>query len=818
MSLVPPGQQSPYPVATTNNNGVAVPPVSNLRDTFEMSPQVNAQPTQSFDFWGFLQRRKYLIALFSIIGCFLGYLNYTKSPKLYSSSTRLLVLTQAPPSIVNGNVLLNQKSSLPNHSSLLVSEMILGNAVSEGGLDRLDTFATTGNPVGALKSMIRVVPEKGDTLRISCSGPESTELPGILNQVVESYRREIVEDSQAVNEQTVELIEKLAGKLSDEKEDLEVDRLKLWKELDISSINEVGGVTNPFTRKLAELRSHKDDLELNIADIRLRIDQLVKSVSASEKAESKPDPLEFRIAAMEAREYLNAQTASEEGSASANPQVIQQRQSLQQRVWDIEGQISDLQSQLWERKQVVGAGHGDVITLKKQVKYWQGKAAKIRTQMAELELSTEEKQAMSSESVKLRESENRDMIRMYYIALDKKKEGLQTKIEGLEKRIETVSGQAAAVGEKIVKLNVIQKTIEKKEQAVDVILDRLKEMNVVADNYTMTKIRVLDEPKNGSQIAPSFTKCLATATMLAALLGMGLAFLIDQSELSFRSPAEILSHLQLPVVGKVPRIRTKGLNPAKGNAELIAAHRPASSEAESFRDVRTSLFFRANNEDIKTLLFTSPSPGDGKSTTAANMAISIAQAGKRVVLVDADFRRPRVNRYFGEDLDNGLLDVMSGEIELEEAIKATELQSGLSLITAGGHPKNPGELVTSEAFRKAIEKLREQFDYVLIDSPPVLAVSDSVTIASLVDGVYLVSRIRKGVKLTARKAKDSLDNVHARWMGLIVNDVDQNPYYNEYGYQYGSYAYYGSSSYRTYYETDKVPVNNRSRISSTVNS
>ena len=180
-----------------------------------------------------------------------------------------------------------------------------------------------------------------------------------------------------------------------------------------------------------------------------------------------------------------------------------------------------------------------------------------------------------------------------------------------------------------------------------------------------------------------------------------------------------------------------------------------------------------------------------------------------------------MNRYFGEDLDNGLLDVMSGEIELEEAIRATELQSGLSLITAGGHPKNPGELVTSEAFRKAIEKLREQFDYVLIDSPPVLAVSDSVTIASLVDGVYLVSRIRKGVKLTAKKAKDSLDNVHARWMGLIVNDVDQNPYYNEYGYQYGSYAYYGSSSYRTYYETDKVPGNNstnRSRISSTVNS
>ena len=125
-----------------------------------------------------------------------------------------------------------------------------------------------------------------------------------------------------------------------------------------------------------------------------------------------------------------------------------------------------------------------------------------------------------------------------------------------------------------------------------------------------------------------------------------------------------------------------------------------ASESESFRDVRTGLFFRSSHEDIKTILMTSPSPGDGKSTTAANLAISIAQAGKRVVLVDADFRRPRIDRYFDEDMEGGLLDVMLGEIELDEVIKPTELQEGLFLITAGGHPKNPGELVTSQVFSR----------------------------------------------------------------------------------------------------------------------
>ena len=138
-----------------------------------------------------------------------------------------------------------------------------------------------------------------------------------------------------------------------------------------------------------------------------------------------------------------------------------------------------------------------------------------------------------------------------------------------------------------------------------------------------------------------------------------------------------------------------------------------------------------------------------------------------------------------------MLGVLSGEIELDEAIQECAIQNELFLLAAGGRPHNPGELVTSEEFRNLIEALREKFDYVLIDSPPVLPVSDPATIASIVDGVYLVTRIRKGVKLTSQKAKETLDRVGANWMGVIVNGVDENPHYSEYGYQYGNYSYYG---------------------------
>ena len=183
------------------------------------------------------------------------------------------------------------------------------------------------------------------------------------------------------------------------------------------------------------------------------------------------------------------------------------------------------------------------------------------------------------------------------------------------------------------------------------------------------------------------------------------------------------------------------------------------------------------------------------------MAVSIAQAGKRVVLIDADFRRPRVDQYFGVDLSPGILDVFAGKVELTDAIEESELQEGLFLLTTGGRPKNPGEVVTSEIFRNLIETLRNQFDFVLIDAPPVLPVADAATIASFADGVYMVTRICKGVKLSAQKAKESLDRVGATWIGIIVNSLDDNQHYSEYGYQYGSYSHYGGT-YGKYYEAN----------------
>ena len=176
-------------------------------------------PQQGLDIWGPLQRRKYLIALFCLIGAGLGYLYYSKTPKIYLSSTQLMISTQAPPTVVDGNFQMD-KVSLTKHSSLLESELVLINASKTGKFSTLKTFKDIPEVfiVEALKEMISIFSETDESLLIVCNGTEQDELPVILNQVVAAYKKIIIDDSQTIGQQTVDLVQKLASNLTDEKQ------------------------------------------------------------------------------------------------------------------------------------------------------------------------------------------------------------------------------------------------------------------------------------------------------------------------------------------------------------------------------------------------------------------------------------------------------------------------------------------------------------------------------------------------------------------------------------------------------------------------
>lgn len=215
---------------------------------------------------------------------------------------------------------------------------------------------------------------------------------------------------------------------------------------------------------------------------------------------------------------------------------------------------------------------------------------------------------------------------------------------------------------------------------------------------------------------------------------------------------------------------------------LITQFKPQSPITEQYRLIRNNLHFSSVDKDIKTIVITSPEPSDGKSTTSANLALVLSQQGKRVLLVDADLRKPSIHYAFNLSNIDGLTSVLTKDITLEQAISKTHL-SNLDILTSGPIPPNPSELLDSKAMELVIEELKLMYEYVVFDTPPILVVTDSQIMASKCDGVVLVVASRKTKRDRARKAKDLLEKANSIMVGVVVNGVEskKSDYYGHYG-------------------------------------
>jgi capsular exopolysaccharide synthesis family protein len=213
--------------------------------------------------------------------------------------------------------------------------------------------------------------------------------------------------------------------------------------------------------------------------------------------------------------------------------------------------------------------------------------------------------------------------------------------------------------------------------------------------------------------------------------------------------------------------------------------------AEAYRVLRTNLIFSSGEPQGRVVLVSSASPGEGKTTTLANLAVSLAQNGAKVLAVDADLRRPTLIGHFGLEPGPGLAEVLGGEAAVDTALRATEVPN-LKVMGSGKVPENPAELVGSDAFRSFLEAQRRAFDRVLIDAPPVLAMADAPVLSSLVDGVVMVVWSEHCSRPALKRALEQVRVVEARLAGVVLNKVDlrRNAYY--YGQYYGEY-------YRRYY-------------------
>lgn len=206
------------------------------------------------------------------------------------------------------------------------------------------------------------------------------------------------------------------------------------------------------------------------------------------------------------------------------------------------------------------------------------------------------------------------------------------------------------------------------------------------------------------------------------------------------------------------------------DSSLIVSQNPKSPISEVYRLLRTKIPFFSKDQELKTVMITSSQPGEGKTTTISNLAVTYAQEGKRVLLIDANMRKPSLHRVFSQINHQGLSTLLTGHSSIQEAVQETSIDN-LWLLPSGPVPAHPSELIDSSGMRELLLQLKEQYDVILVDTPSVLSVSDSVIVSALCDGVIMVAAAGKVKKDHLKKAKEQLDHVNARMLGIVLNRV-----------------------------------------------
>jgi len=343
------------------------------------------------------------------------------------------------------------------------------------------------------------------------------------------------------------------------------------------------------------------------------------------------------------------------------------------------------------------------------------------------------------------------------------------------------------------------------EQLYQAVVERLGQINLAKD-YSGFINEIMEEPEYGAEVWPNVPILLALAIAMGLVFGAGTCGAQEYFDRSFRDPEEIRRDLDLPLLTHVPDLHKKSGSIAAGSRvhySLCTFHRPKSREAEVFRGLRTSLFFSSEGQQCSVIMSTSPNKGDGKSTMVTNLAVSIAQAGYKILLIDCDMRRPSSHKLLGLSNAVGLSNLLAGEKRPGDVIQSTETEN-LSVITSGPAPQNPAELLTSPAFEAFLKSAREKYRFVLLDCPPVLAVADPCIIAPRADGVVMVLRVNADSRPQALRAKEMLQRVNGRILGIVVNasnEATKAGYgrYSEsaygFGYDYGTSRTNGNSGY-----------------------
>jgi capsular exopolysaccharide synthesis family protein len=358
--------------------------------------------------------------------------------------------------------------------------------------------------------------------------------------------------------------------------------------------------------------------------------------------------------------------------------------------------------------------------------------------------------------------------------------------------LEAVKREAQDTNRKSIEYGVLKREVDTNRQLYQDLLTKTKQTGLETE-LKSTNIRVVERAETPSRpVSPNKALNYKVALILGLLLGIGLALGFEHLDNTFKTPEDVKENLPVPFLGMVPDVTAKvaGERPRGPSASQVIRV-PNSAVADAYRVLRTNLIFTSAETSGRAVLVTSATPGEGKTTTVANLAAALAQNGAKVLVLDADLRRPTLHQHFGLKMAPGLSDLIVGKAAASEAIQTTRIER-LQLLACGYQPPNPAELLGSPMMRQILDAVRAHYDWVLVDAPPLLAMADTPVLCPLVEGVVLVVGAEVATKPSVLRAIEQVQGVGGKVLGAVLNKVnlERNSFY--YSQYYGEY-------YKSYY-------------------
>jgi capsular exopolysaccharide synthesis family protein len=481
--------------------------------------------------------------------------------------------------------------------------------------------------------------------------------------------------------------------------------------------------------------------------------------------------------------------------------------------------VSSMRSRLAERKakleddiQVLTNGIQDLTAKRSQLlaRYTEEykEVIAVNEEIKKREEILKKKQAESSININQEEKKvTQDVTKEVLTGMRAQLEAAQKREAQLESAYYAEISSANQRGVAETRLMTLTREIETNRQLLDNYIQKQKEYELLVSSSKPDNLKISASAQTPmSPIGPNRNRNILVALLISLAAGIGLAFLLDYLDDSVKSSDDVGRYLGLPTLALIPHqsltdkrklipVQNKNGSAAASSTALIVLEDNRSAMAEAYRHLRTSLLFSSAGKPPQTILITSSQPAEGKTTTAINTAITLAQSGADVVIVDCDLRRPRLHQHFGLENISGLTNYLSGEKNPDNLLKPFPNLPKLKIITSGPIPPNPAELLSSNEMKNLLQFLKGNFKHIVIDSPPAISFTDAAILSTQVDGVVLVALAGKSSIHLMRRFKQRLGTIGARIYGVVLNGVKANSVeYGYYGYSYTNYYAHDDST------------------------